>query len=132
MRNVHWLTPAAMVGALFAGFLCALGHHLFYASLAGSPAPTELYEIAGASISRQQLNTAVGTAFGFLVKSLLTITIATAFVQAFWRAIRMSAHGPTLKSLDTTFAVLSNIGGLLDLRAWRSFRLPLLLAVIAW
>lgn len=130
--GMHWLIPALMLGSLFAGFFCALGHHLFYASLAGSAAPTGQYEIAGASISIQQLNTAVGTAFGFLVKSMLTITIGTAFVQAFWRAARTSVKGPTLGSLDSAFSVLSNVFGLFKFGSWTAFPIPLILAVIAW
>ena len=38
--RIHWVAPAVMTGALFIGFLFALGHHLFYASLAGHKAPT--------------------------------------------------------------------------------------------
>lgn len=105
---------------------------MFYASLAGTPAPTGLYEIAGASISRQQMNTAAGTAFGFLVKSLLTMAIGTAFVQAFWYSLRTSCEGPILKSLDSAFSVLSNILGLLRPKAWRGFVIPMLLAIVAW
>lgn len=132
VSRIHWLLPVGMVGALFVGFLFALGHHLFYASLAGTPAPTGTYDIVGASISQQQLNTAVGTAFGFLVKSFLIITISIAFIQAFWRAARAAKKGSTLSSLDSAYSLLSNFLGLFDIRVWTNFRLPLVLALIAW
>lgn len=130
--RIHWVAPAVMTSALFVGFLFALGHHLFYASLAGHKAPTGTYNIAGASISRQQLHTAVGTAFGFLVKSFLMITISIAFVQAFWRAVRTSRTGSTLRSLDSTYSLLSNFLGLFEINVWKEFPLPLFLAFIGW
>lgn len=130
--RIHWMAPATMVGAVTAGMLFAMGHHLFYASLAESKAPNKSYSIMGADVSRQQLNTAVGTAFGFLVKSFLTIAVSIAFVQALWRVIRVSKEGSTLASLDGAFSLLSNLHGLCRPTAWAEFRLPLLLAIIAW
>lgn len=130
--GMHWYAPAVMLVAIFAGFFCALGHHLFYSSLAGTTAPTGQFEIVGASFSTQQLNTAIGTAFGFLVKSLLTITIWVAFVQTFWRGVRTSLTGPTLDSLDNAFSAMSNILRLFKFRVWKGFLIPLLLAAIAW
>ncbi|KAK5727108.1 hypothetical protein LTR15_003000 [Elasticomyces elasticus] len=130
--QIHYVAPLSMVGALLAGFVLALGHHLFYASLAGTVAPTGTYDIAGANISKQQLNTAVGTAFGFLVKSCLTITTSIAFVQAFWRAIWTSRKGPTIASLDSTYTLLSDFLGLFKPSVWLHFPVPMLLAFIAW
>ena len=130
--RIHWVAPVGMVGALFVGLLFALGHHLFYSSLAGHPAPTGTYKIIGTDISRQQLNTAVGTAFGFLVKSFLMITISIAFIQAFWRAARTAKKGTTLASLDSTYSLLSNLLVLFKADVWVHFPMPLLLAFIAW
>ncbi|KAK4565307.1 hypothetical protein LTR86_003924 [Recurvomyces mirabilis] len=103
ISRLHWMAPTGMVLGLAVGILLAAGHHLFYASLSGTEAPTgTLFSVIGADVSRQQLNTAVGTAFAFLVKSALMITVSIAFAQAFWRAIRTSKRGPTLGSLDKT------------------------------
>ena len=130
--HIHYAAPLSMVSALLAGFLFALGHHIFYASLAGTVAPTWTLQIAGADISRQQLNTAAGTAFGFLVKSCLTVTTSIAFVQAFWRAARTSRKGLTLDSPDGTFSLLSDFLGLRKAGVWKGFPVPVLLAFIAW
>ena len=118
--------------SLLIGLMFAVGHHLFYNSLAGTAAPTGSFTIIGTDISRQQLNTAVGTAFAVLVKSFLTITVTIAFVQAFWRAARTSKKGPTLAGLDSTYTLLSNFLGLFLTRVWTHFPVPLLLAIIAW
>lgn len=110
----------------------AMGHHLFYASLNGREAPTQTWTIVDTDISRQQLNTAVGTAFAFVVKSALCIAVSLAFVQAFWRAVQTSKKGPTLASLDNGYLLLSNFLGLFQPSVWRNFQLPLLLAFIGW
>lgn len=130
--RVHWVPPVGMIAGLCVGSLLAIGHHLFYSSLHGTRAPTGTFRVVGANVSRQQLNTAVGTAFGFIVKSFLTLTVSIAFVQTFWRAARSSRKGHTLPSLDRTFSLLTNVVNLFKLEVWRNFQLPLLLAFIAW
>ncbi|KAK5155826.1 hypothetical protein LTS14_005392 [Recurvomyces mirabilis] len=127
------MAPTGMVLGLVVGILLAAGHHLFYASLSGTEAPTgTLFSVIGADVSRRQLNTAVGTAFAFLVKSALMITVSIAFAQAFWRAIRTSKRGPTLGSLDKTYSLLGNFLGMFALGVWREFTTPALIALIAW
>lgn len=130
--QIYWVTPIAMLLALLVGFLVALGHHLFYSSLAGKPAPTGAYSIAGTNISKQQFNTAVGTAFAFLVKAALAIAVGISYIQAFWHSARVSKKGATLASLDTSYSVLSNPLHLLRLNVWWRHPILLLLAVIAW
>jgi hypothetical protein len=132
-NGIHWATPVWMFCAFIAGLLFALGHHLFYTGLAGTEAPTGAYTIVGADISRQQLNTAVGTAFGFLVKSCLVLVISISFVQVFWNALRSSKEGgPSLSTLDSASGLLTNYLGFFEGSTWREFQMPLLLALIAW
>jgi hypothetical protein len=130
--KIHWTTPAWMLSAFFAGLSFALGHHFFYASLADTEAPTGAYTIVGADISRQQLNTAVGTAFGFLVKSCLVLAVSVSFVQVFWNTMRLSKEGSRLSTLDSASSLLTNYLGVFEGSTWRDFQVPLLLAFIAW
>ncbi|KAK5175758.1 uncharacterized protein LTR77_000898 [Saxophila tyrrhenica] len=116
LSRVHWVAPVGMILSLLGSLLFALGHHLFYASLAGSSAPTGSYTIAGTDVSQQQLSTAVGTAFGFLVRSCLVVGISVAFFQAFWRAVRISPDGATLSNLDSSYAMLYDLRGFLKPR----------------
>jgi hypothetical protein len=131
-RGVPWTTPAMMVSSLVAGCLLCLGHHLFYTGLAGSTAPTGEYDIAGTSVSKQKFNTAIGTAFAFLIKAALALAVAIAYTQAFWRSARNSTKGQRLSTLDTTFSVLGNLLNLAKLHVWVRYPLLLLMAVIAW
>ena len=131
-HNVHWAVPTLATASLFSGVALALGHHLFYASLNGTSAPTGDFDIAGTRLSRQQFNTAVGTAFAFLVKSLLALAVTVAYTQAFWRAVNTSRKGQTLSTLDTLHSILDNLVGFVKLRVWWRHPLLVFLAVIAW
>jgi hypothetical protein len=83
-KKFHWVAPTAMVSAFLVGCMLSFGHHLFYTKLAGTITPTGRYNtFAGNQISKQELNTAVGTAFAFLVKAMLALAVSTAYVQAF-------------------------------------------------
>ncbi|EME80197.1 uncharacterized protein MYCFIDRAFT_77962 [Pseudocercospora fijiensis CIRAD86] len=84
MTRIHWLTPTLMVGALLSGIAFAIRHHLFYNSLdqKGAPDPTDDFTIAGSKVAKQQFNTAVGTAFAFLVRACLFSAVSSAYLQA--------------------------------------------------
>lgn len=82
-RHIHWVTPTNISATLLAGIAFALGHHFFYARLSGQNAPTGSYEFAGSRPSKQQVNIAVGTAFAFLVKSILAIAVGISYTQLF-------------------------------------------------
>jgi hypothetical protein len=120
-----------MLLALFAGIALALGHHLFYQRLDGALVPAGSYDLAVRTVSRQQFNTGVGTAFAFLVKAALTIAVSIAYVQVFWRAAQVADKHPTLAELDT-LSTLSNLLGLFTTRAWYRKPLLLFLALTYW
>ena len=106
---VWFSSPVLMVGSLVAAVFLALGHHLFYASLAGTNAPTGSYRIAGSVIPKQRFNTAVGTAFAFLVKAALTVTIGIAYTQVYCRSAKTARKGQRLSTMDATYSVMTNI-----------------------
>lgn len=131
-RSVPWLAPATTLLALLTGSLLAMGHHFFYSSLANTSVPTGSYTFVGKSLPKQQLNTAIGTAFAFLVKAFLTVAVSTAYVQAFWRAMRSAEENPTLAELDCTSSALANALGLFDFKTWWMHPVLLLLTIIFW
>jgi hypothetical protein len=134
-RNATWAsfgTPVLMSLVLVAGIILAAGHHVFYESLHGSEAPTGSYIIAGRDVSKQTFNSAVGTGFAFLVNASLAIAIWMAYTQLFWKAVRNSATGERLSSVDTLFSVSSNVLELARVHIWIRHPLMLALAVIAW
>lgn len=131
-RRIHWTTPATILLAFFAGILLAVGHHLFYKRLAGHVAPPGQYHLPFGEVSKQQVNTAVGTAFAFLVKSMLSLAVAASFTQVFWRALITAEKGARLADVDTAFSVLQDFSGLFKTSVWRRHSLLLPLAVIFW
>ena len=82
--HVHWYGPTCMLGALLAGILLALGHHIYYATLDENEVPAGDHDLRLFSVSRQQATAAVGTAFAFAVRSALVLAISSAYVQLFW------------------------------------------------
>ena len=129
-RRIHWLAPTTVLLTLAAGVLFAVGHHLFYWSLEGTPVPDNDYSIFGTNVSRQQVNIGAGTAFAFLVNFALASALATAYAQAFWRI--MSRTGTTLESLDTLYSAIGDMSQLLKVHVWWRYPLLLGLAIIAW
>jgi hypothetical protein len=133
-RRVHWLVPTTMVGSCLAGLLLALGHHLFYSSLNSQVVPTASYHLIGHSLSIQQVNTSIGTAFAFLVRTFLALAISAAYVQVFWRSLRNTGgkRPSTLNELDWAHAGLSNIFGLFNFRFGSKYPLLVCLAAVFW
>ena len=72
-RRIHWFGLASMSAALIAGLGFALGQHFFYVSLHGRKVPEGSYGMVefDTGVSKQQVNTAIGTALAFAVKSCL-------------------------------------------------------------
>ena len=123
-----------MIAALLAGLVFATSHHIFYSNLAGKSSADEDMNILGASLSKQQVNIAVGTALAFLVKAFLVIAVSTAYIQTLWSAAKAHrSSGPiTVIHLDAAFAVLDNFLAFARLPLWLRNPLMLGLAGTAW
>lgn len=135
MPQIHWSAPSLTVASLIVGFLFALGHHLFYASLDRQRAATTLegYGILGMHVSIQQINTAVGTAFAFLVRACLMLSISIAYFQIFmWSVGSHEKKGTQLVHLDVMTSALHDLVSLANFRTWRRRPWLWLLAVVAW
>jgi|ERR1700722_1774290 hypothetical protein len=131
-RRIYWVTPATIMLAFSAGVLLALGHHLFYRHLAGSVAPPGEYHLPLGKVSKQQVNFAVGTAFAFLVKSMLALAVTASYMQVFWRTLKTAEKGARLADVDTAFSVMQDILRLFKASVWRRHPLLLPMAVIFW
>lgn len=132
--KIHWLAPANMLGGLIVGILFAVGHHSFYKSLAGTPVSQGYF--LGTPVTSQQANTAIGTAFAFIVKACLIYSMSIAFVQLFWREAKAcegsTRAAPTLDRLDSMYSAFTDIVALFNAPLWCRYPLLLLLAVTAW
>ncbi|KAL9032237.1 MAG: hypothetical protein Q9180_006614 [Flavoplaca navasiana] len=135
MPQIHWFAPSLMVASLLVGILLAVGHHLFYASLDRQRAVTTLenYGFLGMQVSIQQINTAVGTAFAFLVKACLMLSVSIAYFQiSMWSVGNYAKRGTQLVHLDAMTSALHDLVSLLSFKTW--WRRPWLwiLAVVVW
>jgi hypothetical protein len=132
--SIHMAVPAVMTGALLRGCLFALGHHLFYQSLAGKAVSDQYWNAFGTKITNQQINTAAGTAFAFLVKAALVLAVSTAYTQAFWMAAKGQSQKGNIQvgHLDAGFSALGDVLCLTKGSLWRRCPTLLALAVMVW
>jgi len=134
--RIHWFGPVSMLAALFAGIGFALGHHFFYGRLDGKEIPAGNYTMGdyNSGISRQQSNTAVGTALAFAVKTCLVLAVSTAYVQLFWKSLiqQSSSQSYNLQSIDMAYSALRNATLLANFSGWRRFPLLFTLAITTW
>jgi hypothetical protein len=129
-RRIHWQVPTIMVASLFAGVGLAVGHHVFYNSLVGTPVSDDTRDIAGYGVSQQQMNIAIGTTFAFLFKVCLVLAITIAYTQAFWRAI--GKRETKIHNIDVIDSALENIWVFLKVHIWWKYPLLLCLALSVW
>ncbi|KAI9694792.1 MAG: hypothetical protein M1822_000408 [Bathelium mastoideum] len=135
LTHVYGWTPFVMVSSLVCGVIFAIGHHFFYHFLVNKPTSTGDYKILGTTYPGQQLNTAIGTGFTFLVKALFSIALSISYYQIFWGVARQDIQTKkplTLKQLDTAFAGPSDVTTLLQFPIWIRYWLLFSLAVIVW
>lgn len=131
-RQIYWVTPVTIGLAFATGILLALGHHLFYQHLAGSAVPAGDYNAPLVGVSKQQFNIAVGTAFAFLVKSMLSLAVTASYTQVFWRTLGTAKRGIPVDKVDTIFSLVQNILGLFRVSAWHRYWLLICMAWIFW
>ncbi|WPG99355.1 Hypothetical protein R9X50_00216900 [Acrodontium crateriforme] len=129
-RDIHWRAPAFMIASLVVGTFLAFGHHFFYQSLDGNEASTQPFQVAGWVVSQQQLVTAAGTAFAFLVKASLVLAVSTAYIQLIFRA--MTKYEFRVEQLDDIFGAMEDIAVAFCLiPLWKNPQL-LLVVLIGW
>ncbi|KAF2093384.1 hypothetical protein NA57DRAFT_81312 [Rhizodiscina lignyota] len=121
-HGVHWQAPVMMVCSLLAGIGFAIGHHFFYQSLHHVPTSDATFE--------QQVNTAIGTAFAFIVRMFFVLSISMAYWQLFWHDVK--AKATQLSIIDSVSSILDNIFEFMSIRTLRKFPLLVLVAALVW
>jgi hypothetical protein len=129
---IHWRTLCIVFGSLFASISFAVGHHLFYQSLAGAPVSTVNDFAIGpwAGMPSQKFNVAVGNTFASLFRMSLSIAVTTAYVQMVWKVLKAESTG--LDVADALSGILANPLGFLNMGAWRKSSLLLAFAGPIW
>ncbi|KAJ7258806.1 hypothetical protein B0H12DRAFT_436901 [Mycena haematopus] len=125
----HYIPLLKIALAWVSALALAGGHHAFYASLDGHPVSSgatassfRVHSQAGAS--------AIGTAFAFLVRSLLAVSAGTAFLQCAWRVARKRAV--SISGLNAMWSSLTNVFAFLSLDFWRTAQGIVAVSALAW
>ncbi|KAK5635539.1 hypothetical protein RRF57_011251 [Xylaria bambusicola] len=129
--KINWLAPVSIASSLLGGCLLAIGHHLYYNSLAGTLVEADR-SVAGHQFSGQQFHTAIGTAFSFVVRALLMFSITTAYVQTVWQAAKHTSKLNKLEDIDALFSALANILALRKVSVWNKYPLLLMIVLVGW
>jgi len=112
----------AMFGFLFIGVLTAISHHLFYSYL-------NKQIIDNAAIG-QTWAIRIGTAFGFLFKTVLVAAMSVVYAQGFWFTVRRNAF--EIGTLDDFFTLLNNPLRFYNKSLYGKASLLFALAMVAW
>ncbi|KAI5367422.1 hypothetical protein Slin14017_G024580 [Septoria linicola] len=119
-----------MLSSLLVGVALAIGHHAFYASLAGTAVSSDPIKVVGWTTTQQQVNVAVGTAFAFVVKASLILACSTAYMQLLFGAINRQSF--KLSQLDNWFGGLSDFWSLMCVSTYWRYPLLTLVALTCW
>lgn len=122
LRGKSWRAPITIFLSLAGGIGLAAAHHSMGSYLDGQPV-ADIW-LSQAWISR------LSTAFAFLVKMMLTISVGTAYVQRQW----MQIHLETLRveDVDTLTTVLGNVFGICRSTMWNHHPMLTVLALVSW
>ena len=126
----HWRAPVVMLLSLLIGTALAIGHHAFYASLAGTAVSSDPIKVVGWTTTQQQINIAVGTAFAFVVKASLILACSTAYMQLLFGAINRKSF--RLEVLDNWFGGLNDFWSFLCMGTYWRYPLLTLAALTCW
>lgn len=122
LSSLPWKTPSTIILAFFAAVCLAAGHHCFYQSLDGA--------LVHQAAFSQQFNVGIGTAFAFLVRALLVVSIGTTYWQIFWRTLRRNTLA--VGKIDTLFGLLHNVIHFLKVSTLYRHPLLVFIALLSW
>ncbi|KAH6647340.1 hypothetical protein BKA67DRAFT_594456 [Truncatella angustata] len=103
---------------LLFGFCCALGHHLFYASLDGRIADNQLAMLR------------YGTVLSFAAKAGFVAAVITAYRQRIWVTVRNKLL--SVGALDSLFAATDDVSALWNTEVYQKAKMAMALASLAW
>jgi len=116
--KIHWYTPTSMVLLGIAGFAGALAHHLYNASLDGTP------------VEDAQWPQRWGVALAFFVKMTLVGAVQIAVKQRAWLSVKK--RGFKVKTLDSIFHACYDPLEFLNRELFLGAFFPALLSVLVW
>jgi hypothetical protein len=127
--SVDWKNPLKMTALLLAGGALAVGHHLFYQSLAGKPVENNNNENSWSS-RNQQSNVRYGTAFAFATKTCLAAAVTFAYQQQIWISLRKKYL--KISTLDAMFQATNDPFSFTNKEFISKSKLGAVLAAVIW
>ncbi|KAJ8127806.1 hypothetical protein O1611_g5831 [Lasiodiplodia mahajangana] len=128
--SIHFLAPTAIVTAFLAAVVLAVGHHLFYRSLNGTPVLSAARATGVINASPQKINITVGNIFSTLVGVCLSISVSTSYMQLVWASIKVRSE--KLSRIDSVFSGVRSITSLFHIAAWRAYPGLAFVALTFW
>ncbi|POS77950.1 hypothetical protein DHEL01_v203663 [Diaporthe helianthi] len=114
----RWEKSFAMYICFIFGVLCAVGHHIFYASLDGEPAESQTEMLR------------YGTFLAFAAKAGFNAAAISAFKQRIWVTVR--SRFMSIAALDSMFAAAEDLTALFSWEFIRDARAAFALVLFAW
>ncbi|KAH8666824.1 hypothetical protein BX600DRAFT_511720 [Xylariales sp. PMI_506] len=114
----HWRPAWVMYLSLVFGLCCALGHHLFYASLNNKEATNQLAMLR------------YGTLLSFGAKAGFVAAGVTAYRQRVWTTVRTKLI--SVGALDSLFAATDDMFALLNTEIYQRAKVAVFLAILVW
>ena len=130
LDGIHWKAPVTMFAAWLTGIGLVCGHHFFNLRLDGKDVLTTYIESHGVvkfNVSIQGINTSVGTALAFLVKTCFALAASIAYIQIIWHSIKRKKA--RLSIVDSAFSASNDFSAFLSLKLWGNLPLVTLLAL---
>lgn len=124
--DVHWKAPVTIVVTFILGLLFAIGHHVFYHDLDGKLVDSN------DRLFGQQINISIGTAFAFLFRACLSVSIGATYWQVFWRQMLRKGKSLPVAQLDSLAGLLGSIFEFLEVGALLRYQGLALLAALSW
>ncbi|KAF5873500.1 uncharacterized protein Bfra_004961ia [Botrytis fragariae] len=119
--KINWQQPTFMCSMLLCGLILAIGHHVYYNSLSGSPA---------GDAARQAWSIRFGTAFAFLVVACFKAITVSALGQYLWSVVR--SKDLKISDLDKLYALTSNPISMFSVSVIKNASLAALIGTIFW
>lgn len=114
----RWQNSFGMYVCFIFGVLCAVGHHIFYASLDGEPAKSQTEMLR------------YGTFLAFAAKAGFSAAAISAFKQRIWVTVR--SRFMSISALDSMFAAAEDLTALFNWEFVRDARAAFALVLFAW
>lgn len=130
LDGVRWKVPVTMFAAWLLGIGLVCGHHVFNLRLDGKDVLTTNIESHGLlrfDVSIQGIDTSIGTALAFLVKTCFALAASIAYIQIIWHSIKRERV--RLGIVDSAYNAPSDITAFINFKLWWNIPLVTLLVL---